>query len=206
MKNRLDKVSYHHGDLKKALLDASLQILKDEGYKGISLRKVANLAGVSQSAPYRHYPDLESLYADIAEEGFRMLADRQRSLQAKYAKNPLLLFRESGVSYVEFALEFPDLFRVMYGNQIESHLNYESLVRTEDESFQIIVEIIQSCKDAGIIKTDDVRLSAMSAWTMVHGIAVLLSGKQVMFRSVDLKKARKITKDLIHYLYNGMKS
>ncbi|TGK31396.1 TetR/AcrR family transcriptional regulator [Leptospira yasudae] len=206
MKNSPDKNSYHHGDLKKALLEASLRILKDEGYKALSLRKAATYAGVSQSAPYRHYEDLESLYADIAEEGFRMLAERQKQLQVKYRKKPLLLFRESGVCYVEFALESPDLFRIMYGNQIESHSKYKSLVRTEDESFQIIVEIIRDCQRAGVIRTDDVVSSATSAWTMVHGIAVLLAGKQVMFRSVDLKEARRITKELIHYLYIGMKS
>ncbi len=205
MKTIPDKNPYHHGDLKKALLNASLQILKEEGYKALSLRKAATLAGVSQSAPYRHYNDLESLYADIAEEGFRMLAERQRRLQSRYRKNPLLLFRESGVCYVEFALEFPDLFRIMYGNQIESHSKYESLVKTENDSFQIIVEIIQACEKAGLVKPGNTETSATSAWTMVHGIAVLLSGKQVMFRSVDLKKARKITKELIHFLHDGMK-
>lgn len=206
MKNSSDKNSYHHGDLKKALLEASLRILKEEGYKALSLRKAASYAGVSQSAPYRHYEDLESLYADIAEEGFRMLSERQKKLQAKYRKKPLLLFRESGVCYVEFALEFPDLFRIMYGNQIESHSKYKSLVKTEDDSFKIIVEIIRDCQRAGVIETEDAVSSATSAWTMVHGIAVLLAGKQVMFRSVDLKEARRITKELIHYLYTGMKS
>ncbi|MDV6235740.1 TetR/AcrR family transcriptional regulator [Leptospira ellisii] len=206
MKNAPEKNSYHHGDLKRALLDASLRILKEEGYKALSLRKAAAIAGVSQSAPYRHYEDLEALYADIAEEGFKLLSDRQRKLQSKYRKKPLLLFRESGVCYVEFALEFPDLFRIMYGNQIESHSKYKSLVKTEDDSFRIIVEIIRDCQRAGVLSTEDVLTSATSAWTMVHGIAVLLAGKQVMFRSVDLKKARKITKDLIHFLYIGMKA
>ncbi|EQA36041.1 WHG domain protein [Leptospira inadai serovar Lyme str. 10] len=206
MKNAPDKNSYHHGDLKRALLDASIRILKEEGYKALSLRKAAMLAGVSQSAPYRHYSDLESLYADIAEEGFKLLSERQRKIQSKYRTNPLLLFREAGVSYVEFALEHQDLFRIMYGNQIESHLKYESLVKMEDESFRIIVEIIQACEAAGLIKTDSVEKSAIAAWTMVHGIAVLLSGKQVMFRSVELRKARKITKDLIFFLYTGMKA
>lgn len=98
------------------------------------------------------------------------------------------------------------MFRIMYGNQIESHLKYESLVRMEDDSFRIIVEIIQACETAGIIKTPSIEKSAIAAWTMVHGIAVLLSGKQVMFRSVELRKARKITKDLILFLYTGMKA
>ncbi|TGK20088.1 TetR/AcrR family transcriptional regulator [Leptospira fluminis] len=206
MKMKQDKNSYHHGDLKRALLDASIRILKEEGYKALSLRKAALTAGVSQSAPYRHYADLESLYADIAEEGFRLLSERLKNFQSRYKKRPLLLFRESGVTYVEFALEHPDLFRIMYGNQIESHSRYETLVLAENDSFRIIVEIIQDCKNAGLIRTDSVEKSATAAWTMVHGIAVLLAGKQVMFRSVDLQKARKVTKELISFLYNGMKA
>lgn len=87
MKKSPDKNSYHHGDLKKALLEASLRILKDEGYKALSLRKAATYAGVSQSAPYRHYEDLESLYADIAEEGFRMLAERQKNFRSNTEQN-----------------------------------------------------------------------------------------------------------------------
>ncbi|TGL58967.1 TetR/AcrR family transcriptional regulator [Leptospira sarikeiensis] len=206
MKNSQEKNSYHHGDLKRALLDASIRILKEEGYKALSLRKAATLAGVSQSAPYRHYPDIESLYADIAEEGFIMLAERQRALRLKYKKRPLLLFREAGVSYVEFALEHPDLFRIMYGNQIESHLKYDSLVKTEDQTFKIIVEIIRDCENAGLIAEGNTEKVATSAWTMAHGVAVLLLGQQMMFRSVDLKQARKITKDLIQFLYTGLKA
>lgn len=183
-----------------------MKILKEEGYKALSLRKAATLAGVSQSAPYRHYPDLESLYADIAEEGFKILAERQKRLRTKYKKRPLLLFRESGVSYVEFALENPDLFRIMYGNQIESHLKYDSLIKTEDETFQIIVDIIKDCQKASLIPEGNAEKAATSAWTMAHGVAVLLSGQQMMFRDVEIKQARKITKDLIQFLYTGLKA
>ncbi|EPG66108.1 TetR/AcrR family transcriptional regulator [Leptospira wolffii] len=205
MKNQTEKNSYHHGDLKKALLDASIRILKEEGYKALSLRKAASLAGVSQSAPYRHYTDIESLYADIAEEGFKMLSERLRKLQAKYRKKPLLQFREAGVTYVEFALEHPDLFRIMYGNQIESHSKYESLIRKEDDSFLIIQEVLKTCQEAGVVRSGNTEKFAVSAWTMAHGIAVLLSGKQVMFRSLDLREARKTTRDLIQFLYSGLK-
>lgn len=92
MKNAPDKNSYHHGDLKRALLDASIRILKEEGYKALSLRKAAMLAGVSQSAPYRHYNDLESLYADIAEEGFKLLSERQRKITVEIPNESTFVF------------------------------------------------------------------------------------------------------------------
>ncbi|MBI3396316.1 MAG: TetR/AcrR family transcriptional regulator, partial [Spirochaetia bacterium] len=184
---------------------AALAILAEEGYQALSLRKAARRAGVSQTAPYRHYPDLESLYADVAAEGFKLLTAKLAKIRVRYAAHPLLQFRKSGVAYVEFALEYPDLFQIMYGNQIQNHSRHTGLVESEEATFNVLVDILTHCRDAGIIRADPVRKAAVSAWTMVHGVAVLLSGKQVMFRDADLRRARAITKDLIQHLYVGMR-
>jgi AcrR family transcriptional regulator len=205
MKTANEKPSYHHGDLKKALIEATLTLLKEEGYQSLSLRKISKLAGVSQSAPYRHYPDVEALIADVALEGFKLLTEKLKKVRRKFAKVPLLQFRESGVSYVEFAIKNPDLFQIMYGNQIQNHSKFDSLILAEHETFSVLIEIISDCKRAGILETKDVKKTSVAAWTMVHGIAVLLLGKQVMFRNADMKNARRITKEMIEHLYLGFK-
>jgi len=130
-----DKITYHHGDLKRVLLEVAIHLLKKEGYQSLSLRKIAKLAGVSQSAPYRHYNDLEELYADIASDGFKLLTNKLKKVKTRYSKYPLLQFRESGIAYVEFAIKNPDLFQIMYGNQILSHSKYEFLIQSEEEAF-----------------------------------------------------------------------
>ncbi|MDZ4725588.1 MAG: TetR/AcrR family transcriptional regulator [Leptospira sp.] len=206
MKKPKEKHPYHHGDLKKALVEATIQLLKEDGYQSLSLRKISKLAGVSQAAPYRHYNDLESLIADVASEGFKLLTDQLSKIRRKAKSNPLLQFRESGLSYVEFALTNPDLFQIMYGNQIQNHSEYETLIAAEDEPFEILKEIITDCKNAKIIKTADIEKTSIAAWTMVHGIAVLLLGNQVMFRNLDLKHARTVTKELIEHLFVGLKN
>ncbi len=205
MKKNTEKTTYHHGDLKKALMEASLKLLKEEGYQALSLRKVAKLAGVSQSAPYRHYPDLESLLAEIATEGFKLLAEQLKKLRTQFPNRSLLQFRESGIRYVEFALKNPDLFKIMYGNQIQDHSKYDTLIAAEEETFDVLVNIISDCKKDGLLATNDVKKTSIAAWTMVHGIAVLLSGKQMMFRKIDFKNAKTITKEMIEHLYLGMK-
>ena len=134
MKKEKDKITYHHGDLKRVLLEVAIYLLKKEGYQALSLRKIARLAGVSQSAPYRHYNDLEALYADIASEGFKLLTNKLKKVRDRYSKYPLLQFRESGIAYVEFAIKNPDLFQIMYGNQILSHSKYEFLIQSEEEN------------------------------------------------------------------------
>lgn len=205
MKKDKDKMTYHHGDLKRVLLEVAIFLLQKEGYQSLSLRKIARLAGVSQSAPYRHYDDLEALYADIASEGFKLLTAKLKKVKSRYAKYPLLQFRESGIAYVEFAIKNPDLFQIMYGNQILSHSKYEYLIQSEEEAFQILKNILLECREQGLIKTNEIEQASMSAWTMVHGLAVLLAGKQVMFRNIDLKNAKSITKEMIQFLYTGLK-
>ncbi|MCZ8157212.1 MAG: TetR/AcrR family transcriptional regulator [Leptospira sp.] len=205
MKNINSKKTYHHGDLKKALIAASLRLLEEEGYQSFSLRKVAKLAGVSQAAPYRHYKDQESLIADVACEGFVLLAEKLQKIRNKFKNSSLLQFRESGLAYVEFALRHPDLFQIMYGNQIQNHSEYPTLRQSEDLPFQILLDIISETKKEGRLVAVDIQKTTIAAWTMVHGIAMLLLGKQVMFRSSNLKEAKQMTKELIEQLYTGLK-
>lgn len=205
MNKNIQKTTYHHGDLRKSLLDASFLLLEKEGYQSLSLRKIAKLAGVSQSAPYRHFVDLEALYAEVALEGFQLMSGKLNQIRNRYKKHPLLQFRESGVGYVEFALKNPDLFQIMYGNQIQDHSKYKTLIHFEEGTFQILRDIITDCKLHGFIKVDDVEKASTSAWAMVHGIAVLLLGKQVMLRNLNLKNAKSIAKEMIECLYVGLR-
>ncbi|MCZ8341718.1 MAG: TetR/AcrR family transcriptional regulator [Leptospira sp.] len=205
MKSIPFKDSYHHGDLKTALRLATLNLLQEESYQSISLRKVAKKAGVSQSAPYRHYPNLESLLVDVAIYGFQLLREKLQSIQAKFKKYPLLKFRESGVCYVNFALSNPDLFQIMYGNQISNHALYPDLTMAEESSFSVLEDIIQENQKSGNLSSSDIHKTAIAAWTMVHGIAILFLGKQVIFQNSTEKSIKKITKEMLETLYIGIK-
>lgn len=205
IKDQEERKSYHHGDLKAALRTASLEILKTEGYKGLSLRKVARHAGVSEAAPYRHYSNIESLFADLASEGFSRLTEKLRRVQGRYRRHALLQFRESAVAYVDFALKNSDLFKMMYGNDIADHSAYPGLIADEESAFFILNEIIQDCQKSGYIRNGDVRNLATSAWLMVHGIATLLLGNQVMLRNLSSHRAEALTREMIQNLYVGLK-
>jgi AcrR family transcriptional regulator len=134
---------YHHGDLRAALLDAALGLLEDD--ETFSLRAVARRAGVSPTAPYRHYEDKEALLAALATYGFAQLADRLD------AAPDLTGMAEE---YVAFALAHPGLFRLMYGRP------------TANTAFSRTAEILAS-------RVADPAVQ-IGAWAMVHGLAVLL--------------------------------
>src|SRR5258706_5651107 len=106
------KQTYHHGDLQVALMLTAGQMLEKEGLEALKLREVARRAGVSHSAPYRHFAQREALLAALAAEGFERLGAAQR----KAAEAGGL--RAMGEAYVAFALENPQRFRLMFGGQI----------------------------------------------------------------------------------------
>src|SRR4051812_21868219 len=104
--------TYHHGDLRAALLGAASRILEAEGPDAISLRDLARRADVSHNAPYRHFPDRRALLDALAEEGFALLAT---DLQGKP-------WREQAVAYVRFALANTERFRLMFTRPVPDAL------------------------------------------------------------------------------------
>src|SRR6266404_4482934 len=104
---------YHHGNLHAALLKASLALIRKEGLHGFTLREVARRAGVSHNAPYRHFRDRSDLLAAIAEDGFNGLTARIRE-EASKGDSHLERLRLAGIAYVQFGLDRPEEFNVMF--------------------------------------------------------------------------------------------
>ena len=142
--------SYHHGGLRQAVLQKAGEILEKEGLDALSLREVARRAGVSHNAPYRHFPDRESLLAALVEEGFQMLLDA-------LARRPR---REMGEAYVDFALSHPQRFRLMFGGRVK-------LAKPDRRAYD---GLKQSFADLG----EDAPYAAAAAWGLVHGFSHLL--------------------------------
>src|ERR1700751_1229668 len=107
------KATYHHGDLPAALVRAALDPLDESGQTELSLRAVARRAGVSPAAPYRHYADREALTSAVAAVGYRELAARLTAADPCPSTPEHLA--SVAVAYVQFALERPALFRIMFG-------------------------------------------------------------------------------------------
>src|SRR5271167_202611 len=106
--------SYHHGDLRAALVQAARTILETQGLATLSLRGAARAAGVSPAAPYHHFPDKQALLDAVAAQGFDALTAAMTTRMAKET-NPDARLEASGVGYVVFAVENPALFGLMFG-------------------------------------------------------------------------------------------
>src|SRR5512136_340809 len=113
-----NKKTYHHGDLKNALIKAGADILSKEGVSALSLRKAAQLAGVSHAAPYAHFADKQALIAAIASAGHRRINARFTELRDRYPDDPLRQLIETAWAYAEFGLEETAHFSVTYSSVV----------------------------------------------------------------------------------------
>lgn len=168
------KGTYHHGDLRRELVATATDILRREEGDELTLRAVARAAGVSQTAPYRHFPDKSSLLAAVAETGFSKLDARCVAALAatKGARNRL---QQLGKAYVQFALDEPALFRLMFSAELGTFKDeYPELVargkQVHDLMRVTVEEILSEAKDA----TAELETSCAAAWSLVHGLAFLL--------------------------------
>jgi len=163
------KATYHHGDLRAALVRAAMELLEEGGETDLSLRAVARRAGVSAAAPYRHYADREALVSAVAAVGYRELA--QRLAAAHPAPVTPDELASVAVAYVQFALERPALFRIMFGEPCDRD-NDERVAATAAVS-----QYVRAIAERAFPQADPDAL-ATALWALVHGLAFLhLDGK-----------------------------
>jgi AcrR family transcriptional regulator len=163
------KATYHHGDLPAALVRAAMELLEERGENALSLRAVARRAGVSPAAPYRHYADRETLVSAVAAVGYRELAERLTAAHPSPSTPEQLA--SVAIAYVQFALERPALFRIMFGEPCD-HDNDERLAATEAVSLYVRAIVERTFPQA------DADAMATAIWALVHGLAFLhLDGK-----------------------------
>lgn len=201
-----DKKNYHHGDLKKALIEAGLRILRTEGFRHLSLRKAAAMADVSAAAPYRHFRNNEELLAEIAAEGFRILKkDLQKSMELFPGKS-LKQFQECGIAYVQFAADNEELFRIMYGNTVGNYSDFPVLKKAADETILIMQSVIEDCQKKKLIRKADPEELAMSAWVLVHGLAALIVERKFQFSGWNPSNLRLEVLKVQKNFYSGIKN
>ncbi|MEV7567781.1 TetR/AcrR family transcriptional regulator [Streptomyces tanashiensis] len=151
--------TYHHGELRQAVLAAALDVIATDGPGALSLRDLARRAGVSHAAPAHHFKDRTGLLTAIAAQGYELLA-------AGLAGTPRL--RERGVRYVRFAVEHPAHFQVMFQPE---------LLRADDPDLLTAKERASAELRAGVADLRDVpdaRTAGIAAWSLAHGFATLL--------------------------------
>src|SRR5256886_8182337 len=162
--------TYHHRDLRTALLRAAGERLEKQGMAALSWRKGGGRRGVSHNGPYRHFADREALLAALAAQGFDMLGQAMRGQTG----------RAMGEAYVRFALQHPQRFRLMFGGQIALE-KYPRLRAAASSAFD---QLQSAFSEYG----GDARSAAAAAWSLVHGLSHLILDGHFAQRDEDFVK------------------
>jgi len=170
---------YHHGDLRRALMESADAILEREGPNALSLRAVAREAGVSPAAPYHHFKDKDELLSAIAQEGFARLKAALTGACAAAAlaatgsaeQEPRRKLSDLGMAYVKFAQSHPALYQVMYDRaRAEDALPQKSDQEHDHNAFQIVKDAMTEAGGNHFSETD-IHLAAIASWCAAHGLA-----------------------------------
>ncbi len=199
------KGAYHHGDLRRTLLEASVELILERGLDDLSLREVARRAGVSPAAPYHHFATRQELPAALALEGFTLLAEAMT--QARLAAADASVgerFRGMGQAYIEFAVSHPAHFRLMFRPSLvpASALPTEGAPR---EAFQLLVDaVLEVLEDENVSAHADARGLTLLAWSYVHGAAELLLDGPLAQGLPELDISARDVPALVTRAFHGM--
>ncbi len=170
-RSSIKKPKYHHGDLRRALIQAALQLIAERGVEALTLREVAQQVGVSRMAPYRHFADKAALLAAVAEEGFRAL--KAQLLQAAGHLEPVERLQAIGVAYVDYAVTHAAHYRVMFGTGRADPQSFPALFQVAAETFDVLVQTLVAGQQNGTIRATEPKQQAQMAWSLVHGLSML---------------------------------
>jgi AcrR family transcriptional regulator len=162
---------YHHGDLRRALVDAALEALAQKGPAGLGLRELARQVGVSAAAPYRHFADRNALLEAVAIDGFeRFTASMQEARDAVFENEQLAAM---AYAYVRFAIQQPQLFRLMFSAELD-HQRNPALAKAGEAAYASLA--VAAAREDPTAAAE----VAVTCWAFVHGLAMLLLDGQIL--------------------------
>jgi AcrR family transcriptional regulator len=196
------KLSYHHPDLRQALLDGAVRLIREEGMRHFSLRKLAAQVGVSHAAPYRHFENKEAILATLMLEGHKRLRTCLLDARARGPGKAIDKLIAQGRAYMEFARQNPEYLSVMFsreGMAAAMSVGEKLGGHQEDyDSFGVVEATVQECQAEGSMDPRaDTAALGLHAWAEVHGLALLRNDGLIAGMSEMRGKKESSTLDAI---------
>ena len=196
--------AYHHGDLKNALRDTACALIAEHGVEAVSLREISQAAGVSHTAAYRHYADKQALLAAIAEDGFRQLADINRRTVAETPGGPVAQLMACGRAYVRFGVQRPHVLQLMFGQAIPDWSVHPSLQQASDDLARTLADVVAAGQSAAAMQPAPLGEMTLTAWSLVHGLALLLAGRRIPVPVIDDAFVEHMAEQCVALLMRGL--
>ncbi len=163
---------YHHGDLKRALINETLAMIDANEVHLIGFRELSRRLHVSRGAPYRHFDDVEQLLATVVMDGYEKFIQILNRVIQTTEVDDQEKFRQLGIAYVNFALEHPAYYRLMFDGRFFDNSKYPDIKRLARHAFDSLAATVAASRKSSV--TDPkVNEAARLAWAAVHGISKL---------------------------------
>lgn len=204
------RATYHHGDLRRALLDAGLELAQEGGPDAVVLREATRRVGVSANAAYRHFADRDALLAEVVDRAQARAADVIAAAIAAVptedtpAESARARFRAVGIGYLRFAMDEPGLFRTAFG--VPTDLSRAGSAASAGECgrtpFQLLSDALDDMLETGALPEEHRPGAELLAWSAVHGLAMLaLEGP---LRSLPHEMVDELTPRLVRMVDLGL--
>lgn len=187
--------SAHQGELRAVLITAAEQELDEVGVNKLSLRSIARRAGVSEAAPYHHFEGKDDLLQAVAVAGFERLFERFAVVLRESPGQDHL--EEIGIVYVQFAVEFPAMFRLMFGSVAGEDIRRADFERARSRVFDVLNESVDRYLVTQQFPRSEISVLATGAWAMVHGLATLLVEKELDPAELGFDSAKALVKRVL---------
>ena len=169
------KRGYHHGDLKRALVDGALRLIEEKGPTGFTLSEAAREAGVTPAAVYRHFDGREDLIAEAARQGYEIFADLMEYAYAKGQPSALASFEATGRAYLAFARKYPGHYVAMF----ESGISIQRTPELNDVATRAMGVLEKAATELSMHIAEEKRpppqMFSAHIWAMSHGVVELFA-------------------------------
>ena len=204
IKNNTDEITtYHHGNLRCRLIEVALEMIEEAGTAELTLRGIAKRAGVSHSAPYRHFSDKEALLVAVTRQGVALMLSEINHRLERAKGDPLARFMVCGLAYIDFAIAHPAHYRVMFASPRKGAP--EELRPESTPFFHLFIDEITECWKQGILKGESPYPIALSAWSTVHGFSLLVIDGHLRGGSLDEGSLESMKRGLLYAFYEGVR-
>ena len=167
--------SYHHGNLREALIEAAIPVLRSKGIVGLSLRELAITLDVSHGAPYRHFRNKAVLLEAIAATGFVALRDICQRAASDYPQDPRRQLYEAGMGYVFYVSRNPEIAELMFRPSLPPGSNSEELQQAAEGAISSLTGIIENGQREGVFAPGDTGDLVLTSLSTVHGLAAFIA-------------------------------
>jgi AcrR family transcriptional regulator len=194
---------YHHGDLRRSLVEATVRLVAEHGVDGFTLRAAAKLAGVSDGAPYHHFADKEALLAAIAEESFDLLCSEMTAAGDEYEGNSSTKAQAMSVEYVLFAARYPARFRIMWSPFGRGRNRYRGLKRAAQRADKLLRQCLGRSLGEGSSNRNVTERCVTVARAVVHGLSVLAIDGHLKSDGLNERTLKRLAWDAMKQLYRN---